>query len=128
MKGIKKPLAKAGEKPKDNDKFIFEGKVKNLLFSGVLWYKLSNGLKWPDIGRLMEENGLNYKYKQFRKIESNWGAGSLIYFFHLYNVLKLPTPTPELLIFWDKEIERLRSERSEELRIKREKREARKRK
>ena len=93
MKGIKKPLAKVGEKPKDNDKFIFEGKVKILLFSGVLWYKLSNGLKWPDIGRLMEENGLNYKHKQFRTIESNWGAGSLIYFFHLYNVLKLPTPT-----------------------------------
>ena len=128
MKGIKKPLAKVGEKPKDNDKFIFEGKVKILLFSGVLWYKLSNGLKWPDIGRLMEENGLNYKHKQFRTIKSNWGAGSLIYFFHLYNVLKLPTPTPELILYWDQEIKRMQAEKEARLRGKREEREARKRK
>lgn len=110
------------------DRFEFEKNLRNLLFKGVLWYKLEHGLKWSEIGRILNKKGLNYNHTQFRRIESNWSAGNLIYYWNIYDTFKIPAPTPELLVFWDKEIERLRAERSEELRIKREKREARKRK
>lgn len=102
----------------------FDKKVKNLLFMGIKWYKLRNKLTWPEIGAIMRKNGQTYNHEQFRMIYNNWAADKIIYYSRLYAVLKIPTPTPELLVKWDKEIREMEAAEKERLRLNREKREA----
>lgn len=99
----------------------FERKAKKLLFKGVLWYKAKHNLTWDEIGLKLQENGHTYNPAKFRAVGSNWAANSIVYYFNIYNTFDIPTPTPELLLYWDTEIKRMELERAEARRLKREK-------
>ena len=106
------------------DRTKWEFNAKNILFKGVLWYKLTSGISWSEIGLRLKKNGHKYNDKKFRDLISNWSANHLVYYYNIYDTLQIPTPTPELILYWDQEIKRMQAEKEARLRAKREEREA----
>ena len=87
----------------------------NNLFLGIKAYKLRNNLSWPEISDKMQKNGLKYGQMGLAAIGNNWPAGKISYYFHLYEVLGIPWPTPKLLVEWEEEIKVLQQERKERI-------------
>ncbi len=98
-----------------------EAEFRILLFKGIKWYQLYNDLTWPQIAAQMKEKGVNFGLRGLYNIDNNWSATNFRFFYILYDTLGIPTPTPELLLYWDQEIKRMEAERAEARRVKREK-------
>ena len=109
MKSLDKPKNKFAKE----DKFIAD--IKEMLFLGIIWYKLKYGQGWPEISDIMEKNGHKYGIQGLSAIKYNWAAQKIGYFFRLYEVLGIPWPTPKLLVEWEEEIKQLQQERKERI-------------
>ena len=120
---MKREIEREKSKP-IRDRWEWQLNAKNILYKGLLWYKLSNGLSWTQIAALLKEKGHKYSPGKLNDLRHNWGSNNIAYFFAFYDVFDIPTPTPELILYWDQEIKRMQAEKEARLRAKREEREA----